>query len=192
MKDFKVNTESWHYKLNEALILSDKSPRNYPKDFCTYWRYTTYSLIISAFMAVVAVGILFVIGTILFAGATHTLTAAMVIGFITMFVGFCSFLYFVVKPYVVEPLWEMIPKYKIRMWFRKYFGKAAQPFKWVGSYLAIPLHWIGKVIAEVIYYFIDLYKDWRVKHPKKDPKPSITVMKYKAYKSKICPMVEYV
>ena len=43
MNDFKVDPNSWHYKLNDRFHEYRVSSwyDNRPKDFCTYWRHFT-------------------------------------------------------------------------------------------------------------------------------------------------------
>jgi len=191
VKDFVINRNSWHFQLNEIFILREKSPHQYPKDFCTYWRWTLWSAVMAGAMTFIVLAAIGAVGIILFGAASHLMFSAALLGFITLAVGVGVFIVLILVPYVIEPLWNKIP----RDWFSEKLGKLgdaiALPFVWVWSYLLIPLHYIWELIKEAFFYLNDKYDAWREKHPKKDPKPSIIVAKYKAQKSKICPMVEY-
>ena len=88
MKPFKINRDSWHYKLNEHFFNQDSfwmerawEPRH--SNFCSYWRATVFRLIF-------ATALLAVIGTafsmLAYALYAHTGQALLTIGAIILFV----------------------------------------------------------------------------------------------------------
>lgn len=133
MKAFKINRNSWHYKLNRHFFsdggLSNVSMQNHwePRhsDFCSYWRATIFRLIAAAILVVIA---FFALSGIGIAAYMHPYETLKVVAGIIIFFG------------VV----------------------------------------IG-VIAAMVYF----------DKSKKKMEQSLFVQKYRAHKSKICPMVEY-
>jgi len=132
MKPFKINRNSWHYKLNRHFFNNDycMERRWEPKhnNFCSYWRATMFRVLFAAILTVVFGFILTMMGV----GAyKHPLDAMIIvgslIGFIAAIVG-CA---------------------------------------WLAS-------------------FFDIRKKANADKPQ-----SLFMQKYKAHKSKICPMVEY-
>ena len=64
MKPFKINRNSWHYKLN-CHFLQDSTMRYWESthsDFCSYWRATISRLIVMAFFTALALILLGLLG----------------------------------------------------------------------------------------------------------------------------------
>lgn len=91
MKDFNINRNSWHYRLNKSFLNEHgycqySMQRNWePKvnNFCTYWRVTMFRLLVATILALVCatVGVGFVLTTI-----NNPIGVAVAIGFaISMF-----------------------------------------------------------------------------------------------------------
>lgn len=140
MKPFKVNRDSWHYKLNKYFFNSNGSNRYYMEDrwepkhnnFCSYWRVTMLRLVFASAVTVVLSGLLFALGNVVYEYPWETLTTiATAVAMIGGLVGIIA------AAITVQHLWD------------------------------------------------------KRKLSKKDVPDSLFVAKYKAYKSKICPMVEY-
>ena len=131
MKPFKINRNSWHYKLNknffnESSMQYDWEPKH--NNFCSYWRATMFRMFFAAVMS------LFVI---------------------TMFTSLGFVIY-------LRPIQFLIG------------------FLIAVGIIAIPV---------VTYLLVEFLKD---RNKAKGYKPdSLFMQKYKAHKSKICPMVEY-
>lgn len=131
MKPFKINRNSWHYKLNKNFF-NESSMQYYwePKhnNFCSYWRATMFRLLFAASLSLLAIAIFTSLGFVIYLRPIQFL-----IGFLIA----------------------------------------------VGI-IAIPV---------VTYLLVEFLKD---RNKAKGYKPdSLFVQKYKAHKSKICPMVEY-
>ena len=134
MKPFKVNRDSWHYKLNKYFFNAYGDNEFYMKNrwepkhnnFCAYWRVTFFRLV---WATILVTGILGILSTLFIAAMANPAGAALGFGLVIAIFGF-------------------------------FFG---------GPYL-------GDVI----------------KNRKPSDKPdSIFVAKYKSYKSKVCPSVEF-
>jgi hypothetical protein len=131
MKPFKINRNSWHYKLNknffnESNMQYDWEPKH--NNFCSYWRATMFRVLFVTILAIGVGGLLTMLGVVAY----------------------------------LEPLRFAIV---------------------VGSVLGLIVTIFG---IAVIAVFIDHRKKANADKP-----DSLFVQKYKAHKSKICPMVEY-
>lgn len=131
MKPFKINRNSWHYKLNknffnESSMQYDWEPKH--NNFCSYWRATMFRVLFVTILAIGVGGLLTMLGVVAY----------------------------------LEPLRFAIV---------------------VGSVLGLIVTIFG---IAVIAVFIDHRKKANADKP-----DSLFVQKYKAHKSKICPMVEY-
>lgn len=136
MKPFKINRNSWHYRLNRHFLnhYSYSMERNWEpnhNNFCSYWRVTMFRLVLAIMLTVVAGSILSLIAV----------------------------------------------------------GAYNNPWKALEVVLTIVIAGLVVFAALVVAYCIHEYKE-RNKKTVDDPK-SLFVQKYRAYKSKICPMVEY-
>ncbi len=138
MQAFKVNRDSWHYKLNQKFMNERGDNEWYMLDnweqrhnnFCSYWRVTMFRLVFALLIAIFIVMVLFMIGS----GIYH------------------------------DP-WTALAVFS--------------------SAIGILITFIGLVAGAS-------YLDTR-KHKRKNEEvpDSLFVAKYKSYKSKVCPMVEY-
>lgn len=133
MKPFKINRNSWHYKLNKTFFNNYEYSMEYnwePRhnNFCAYWRATMFRVLFATTLTVI-------LGTIL----------------TMMGVGVYN-----------DPLSAVII---------------------VGSVLGLIATMVG--IAFTLQFFSNRKKS------KADLPDSLFMQKYKAHKSKICPMVEY-
>ena len=140
MKAFRVNRDTWHYKLNKYFLNSYGQNRYYMEDqweprhnnFCSYWRATMFRLVF-ALATVIAVGIvIFLTGLFIYENPIEVVKIVMTI------IGFIAVL----------------------------FGVA--------------------VTSVGVRELLDRRKRKAATVP-----DSLFVTRYKAYKSKICPMVEY-
>ena len=70
MKPFKVNRDSWHYKLNKH-FLNDRGDNEYymqdywerkHNNFCAYWRVTMFRLVVAMFGSAIILMLLFGLG----------------------------------------------------------------------------------------------------------------------------------
>jgi hypothetical protein len=133
MKPFVIDRNSWHYKLNRKFMneygwsdyrMEDQwEPRH--NDFCSYWRATIFRMIAVAFIAVVSIAFIAMIG---FVSYTHPWETLRVVGIL-----------------------------------------------------------IGVIVGFIAIGFLFVLTD----KSKEKLNKSLFVQKYKAHKSKICPMVEY-
>ena len=133
MKPFKINRNSWHYKLNKNFFNNDDYCMEYrwePKhnNFCSYWRATMFRMLFAAILGGMAIGCL--------AG----------LGFVTYY----------------DPMGSAI-----------FLGSLVGVFAFI------------IVCAAIAIYLEDRKK------ANADKPDSLFMQKYKAHKSKICPMVEY-
>lgn len=131
MKPFKINRNSWHYKLNKNFVNEtnmryDWEPKH--NNFCSYWRATMFRVF---FVTIMSIGIGFLL-IMLGVGAYNNPLAA--VGVIGSLLGFF-------------------------------------------------------VVIVGIAFVVDLFSNR--KKANADKPQSLFVQKYKAHKSKICPMVEY-
>ena len=138
MEPFKINRDSWHYKLNKNFLNENGYSAYYMRDqwesehnnFCAYWRATMFRLLIAGFMSFGLFGLILMLGSAVLANPMGALIAvASVVGFFGTIIGAIAIVVLLKK--------------------RRANRKAA----------AIP--------------------------------DSLFVQKYKTYKSKICPMVEF-
>lgn len=133
MKPFKINRNSWHYKLNKNFFNDYQYSMEYnwePRhnNFCAYWRATMFRVFFAAILAIGLGSLLSVLGV----GAYN------------------------------DPLGAVIM---------------------IGSVLGLIATVVG--IAFTLQFFSNRKK------AKADLPDSLFMQKYKAHKSKICPMVEY-
>lgn len=96
MKPFKINRNSWHYKLNEK-FMQDTSMQYLwePKhsDFCSYWRATVLRLIVAAFCLLVMLTVLTLIGVAVYMDPISSLAiVAASVGVIASVVGIVVYL----------------------------------------------------------------------------------------------------
>jgi hypothetical protein len=140
MKPFKVNRDSWHYKLNKH-FLNDRGDNEYymqdywerkHNNFCAYWRVTMLRLVVAMFGSAIILMLLFGLGQSIY-----------------------------------QHPWDT--------------------FVVVGSVVGVVLAF-GTII--VCGMFLSEYFEKR-KYQNEDIPDSLFVAKYKSYKSKVCPMVEY-
>ena len=140
MKPFKVNRNSWHYKLNKHFLSESGSNEYYMQgiwerkhnNFCAYWRVTVFRLVVALFGSAVILMLLFGLGQVIYQNPWDTFViAGGVVGAVLAFVtiGLCG------------------------MFLSEYLEKR--------------------------------------KYKNKEVPDSLFVAKYKSYKSKVCPMVEY-
>ncbi len=131
MKPFKINRNSWHYKLNKNFFNDVSMKYTWePKhnNFCSYWRATMFRVLFAAALSLIVITMFTMLGV-----AIYLKPIEFLIGFALVVV------------------MTAIP---------------------VGTYL-----------------LVEFLKD---RNKAKGDKPdSLFVQKYKAHKSKICPMVEY-
>jgi hypothetical protein len=134
MKPFKINRNSWHYKLNRKFFNAYGDNEYYMHDsweprhnnFCAYWRATMFRVIFAIFLSVFVGLFFFVLG-----GAVYQ-----------------------------------------------------HPIDFLISISSI----LGIIALGIIVVFCT---NWLQKREKKEVPESLFMQKYKAHKSKICPMVEY-
>jgi hypothetical protein len=140
MKPFKVNRNSWHYKLNQHFFnergyneyyMQDTWERKY-NNFCAYWRVTVFRLVTAIAFTAGILSFLFVIGVVAYQHPWDT---------------------FVVVGSVVGAILAFVTIGACGMFLSEYFEKR--------------------------------------KYQNKEVPDSLFVAKYKSYKSKVCPMVEY-
>ncbi len=66
MKPFKVNRDSWHYKINQRFFNEDEHWMHRWEDkhnnFCAYWRATMFRIIFIAFISTGVLGLLGMLG----------------------------------------------------------------------------------------------------------------------------------
>jgi Flp pilus assembly protein TadB len=92
MKPFKINRDSWHYKLNKYFFNESEhwmerswEPRH--SDFCSYWRATVFRLLLAGFMIFSILAFLFFIGGAIYSEPVQSLVVVLVIvSFIAMLV----------------------------------------------------------------------------------------------------------
>ena len=131
MKPFKINRNSWHYKLNENFC-NVNNMRSYwePKhnNFCAYWRATMFRMLFAGLLSIFVISLLFGMGVGIYNNPMDALIIA-------------------------------------------------------GIVLAL---FSGIVGVALTVMFFDNRKKSKAAKP-----DSLFMQKYKAHKSKICPMVEY-
>jgi hypothetical protein len=131
MKPFKINRNSWHYKLNKNFFNDSNMQYGWePKhnNFCSYWRATMFRVLGAGFLSSIVIGMFTILGVIAY---TEPVTFLAVIG----------------------------------------------------SILGLILFICG---IAFILHIIESRKKANADKP-----DSLFMQKYKAHKSKICPMVEY-
>jgi steroid 5-alpha reductase family enzyme len=84
MKPFRINRNSWHYKMNRKMTQHGDSQRYMENNweprhsnFCAYWRTTTFKLIWLCLIAFGIIGLLFTLATAIY---THPIAALKVTG----------------------------------------------------------------------------------------------------------------
>jgi hypothetical protein len=135
MKPFKVNRDSWHYKLNKNVLNENGFDRmerwEYThNNFCSYWRSTMIRLC-----------------------------------FVAIFVSAALFILSAIGMAIYNNPWEAFKVISITL----------------GAFTFV----IGIVLTAIV---LDERKNLKKKSAKPD---SLFVAKYKSYKSKVCPSVEY-
>lgn len=138
MQAFKVNRDSWHYKLNQKFLNERGDSEWYMRDnweqrhnnFCSYWRVTMFRLVLALLIAAFGLLVLVTVG----------------IG-------------------VYQDPWAAL--------------------RIVSTAIGIFIVFIGLL---AIAAYIDNRK---YKYKSKEAPDSLFIAKYKSYKSKVCPMVEY-
>lgn len=139
MKPFKINRNSWHYKLNKNFCNSEgywmeRSWEPKHNNFCAYWRATMFRTIFAGCFAFGVLGLLVMFGQAVWMYPAETATViGTIVGIIAAIVG------------------AVTAEFSIR----KFFEKRAKAREETGA------------------------------------PQSLVVQKYKTYKSKVCPMVEY-
>lgn len=133
MKPFRINRNSWHYKLNKHFMNEDSYSMDrwerHRNNFCSYWRATFFRVVA---ILVITSAVTFILASIAYA------------------------------------IW-------------------ANP---MGSAIAIGM--IVAVIATIVgVLFIAYTVANKAEQINNDPNPSIVIQRYKMYKSKICPSVQY-
>lgn len=138
MQTFKINRDSWHYKLNKNFFNEYSDHEYYMRNnweqrhnnFCSYWRVTMLRLIFLAFITIFIVAI-----------------------FSTLAIG------------IYQNPWTAVIVFS--------------------SIIGICVTFIGLAA-------VSAYLDTRKRKRKNEEAPdSLFIAKYKSYKSKVCPMVEY-
>jgi membrane protein YdbS with pleckstrin-like domain len=138
MQAFKVNRDSWHYKLNQKFMNERGDNEWYMRDnweqrhnnFCSYWRVTMFRLLFALLIAIFIITVLFMIGEGIYQDPwTALMIVSSAIGIFTAFIGLLA----------------------------------------VAAYL----------------------DNRKYKYKSKESPDSLFIAKYKSYKSKVCPMVEY-
>ena len=140
MKPFKINRNSWHYKLNQNFLNDHGDNEYYMQDywerkhnnFCAYWRVTMFRLVVAMFGSAIILMLLFGLGQVIYQNPWDT---------------------FVV----------------------------------VGSVVGVVLTFGTIIVCGMLF---SEYLEKR-KYQNKEVPDSLFVAKYKSYKSKVCPMVEY-
>ena len=133
MKPFKINRNTWHYKLNQKFMNDDGwtdyiiqkywEPRH--RDFCSYWRATIGRLLALAFFITTVFTVLFIVGNLVYM-------------------------------YPMNALWFVL------------------------------------VIINIVAAVVGLIGiSERLKSRKQNRPEGLVSQRYRAYKSKVCPMVEY-
>lgn len=90
MKPFKINRNSWHYKLNKTFL--QDSPMYYwepdHNNFCSYWRSTVFRLIVLGFCLLVMFTLLTLIGIAFYIDPISSLAmVGTIVGVIAAIVG---------------------------------------------------------------------------------------------------------
>ena len=96
MKDFKINRNSWHYKLNKKFMnedgVTDHRMQMYwePKvnNFCAYWRATLFRAIFAVFLLAVIITIVCGVGVLVIANPVKALLiVASGVGWVAALIG---------------------------------------------------------------------------------------------------------
>lgn len=133
MKPFKINRNSWHYKLNKYVSNDNQNSMEFywephHNNFCAYWRATMFRLLFVLALSSIAGLFLFTAGTAIY----------------------------------INPIEALIV---------------------VGSAIAVIASLIG--VLSLSHYLDDR------KRNRENVPESLFVQRYKTYKSKVCPMVEF-
>lgn len=99
MKAFKINRNTWHYKLNKHFFNESEhwmerswEPRH--SDFCSYWRATILRMFVVAILSAVTIAFVLMIGAVSY---THPWEALKFVGgFVGVIVGIIGFVYLLV------------------------------------------------------------------------------------------------
>ena len=91
MKPFKINRNSWHYKLNEKFMQDTNMQYHWEPahgDFCSYWRSTVLRLIVLGFCLLVMFTLLTLIGVAVYIDPISSLAmVGTIVGVIASVVG---------------------------------------------------------------------------------------------------------
>ena len=91
MKPFKINRNSWHYKLNKNFFNGDSMFYTWePKhnNFCSYWRATMFRMVFATALSLLAIAMVATLGHIAYTQPLPFFGAIVVIvGFFSLIVG---------------------------------------------------------------------------------------------------------
>lgn len=165
MNAFVVNKKSWHYKIVSLFETFDS-----PKDFCSYWRAFMYGVAIIAAMILVVV-------TIIISAIQQPMVAV-------------GLIFLMVFSIVIVGLWILLDKMFRKTFIWKVVGKGIW---WILSAISFSIIWVLLILFSPFIGLYHLYgkltpKKSKVKAVKSD---GIFVTRYKSWKSKYCPMIEY-
>jgi hypothetical protein len=96
MKPFKINRNSWHYKLNKNFLNGrsmyyDWEPKH--NNFCAYWRATMFRVLFAGLLSLVCIGILSMLGAVVYTDPMGALAVVVsVIGILATVFGVIAFL----------------------------------------------------------------------------------------------------
>lgn len=175
MNDFKVDPNSWHYRLSNYVhqYRVGSYYDNRPKDFCTYWRHFTGAVLMIGYFFAVATALVTFVGWSVWVAIQALMgdfvgslwATAMFLGAVAAFVA------------LVGVAWHIL------------------------SYIVFPAAaWLGKNVFAPVFSWVRSFvpeakekpaKPAKARKPKKERKPSMLWMKYKAWKESYCPMVSY-
>lgn len=91
MKPFKINRNSWHYKLNKNFSNGQNMHYEWePKhnNFCSYWRATMFRMLFAAILSLGCIGILSMLGSVVYNDPVKSLfVVGSVIGLFATIIG---------------------------------------------------------------------------------------------------------
>lgn len=133
MKPFKVNRDSWHYKLNknffnEYQYSMDRNWEPRHNNFCSYWRVTMLRSVFAVFLTTFICAVLYTLGSGVY---YYPMDALKIVGML-----------------------------------------------------------VATLVGLFVIFSVAFYFEGR-KYKNADKPDSLFVQRYKAYKSKVCPSVEY-